>query len=185
VDKKTLKLLDPYDLIIECTDNLETRFLIGAYCHRKRKPLIHTAASGTHAIVKLFLNKPCFSCMYQGKRDTLSCDARTIPPRFVRAIVKEVIAMVRALERRDHSFDTFLNSALRITAKGLIALASHKCRMRRVRHWSEAQATRCESSCALRQRDLPIQRGAHPRAVSHRQQEHDPLPRRQGADQGA
>ncbi|WP_297464697.1 ThiF family adenylyltransferase [Thermococcus sp.] len=40
-------VLDGVDVIVDCLDNFETRFLLDDYAHRKRIPLVHGAVEGT------------------------------------------------------------------------------------------------------------------------------------------
>jgi len=41
------KVLEGVDVIVDCLDNFETRFLLDEYAHRKRIPLVHGAVEGT------------------------------------------------------------------------------------------------------------------------------------------
>jgi len=41
------EVLDGVDVIVDCLDNFETRFLLDDYAHRKRVPLVHGAVEGT------------------------------------------------------------------------------------------------------------------------------------------
>ncbi|MFH1209405.1 MAG: HesA/MoeB/ThiF family protein [archaeon] len=62
------------DLIIDCTDNLETRFLINSYCYNKI-PWIHTAAIKTTGILfNVMPNSPCFECIYQNISSFEKCE---------------------------------------------------------------------------------------------------------------
>jgi molybdopterin/thiamine biosynthesis adenylyltransferase len=44
--KENTQILDDYDLILDCTDNMQTRFIINDYCKEKNKTWIHAAATG-------------------------------------------------------------------------------------------------------------------------------------------
>ncbi len=41
------EVLEGVDIIVDCLDNFETRFLLDEYAHRKRIPLVHGAVEGT------------------------------------------------------------------------------------------------------------------------------------------
>ncbi|MDD4877712.1 MAG: HesA/MoeB/ThiF family protein [Candidatus Nanoarchaeia archaeon] len=55
------------DLILDCTDNLFTRFLINDYCKKNKKPWIYSAVVGTKGMVMNFLpaSKVCFNCIFK------------------------------------------------------------------------------------------------------------------------
>ncbi|MCC7574239.1 HesA/MoeB/ThiF family protein [Candidatus Woesearchaeota archaeon] len=46
LSKSNTKELDDYDLILDCTDNMASRFIINDYCQEKNKTWIHAAATG-------------------------------------------------------------------------------------------------------------------------------------------
>ena len=60
-------LISEYDLIVDGTDNIETRHLINLACVRERKPLISGAISQWEGQISLFdpsNNSPCYSCIF-------------------------------------------------------------------------------------------------------------------------
>ncbi|MFB6180973.1 MAG: ThiF family adenylyltransferase [Candidatus Nanohalobium sp.] len=57
-------LLEDIDLIIDGTDNLETRLLINEYCQREGKPWIYTAALADQGYSMLLKDK-CFNCIFR------------------------------------------------------------------------------------------------------------------------
>ncbi|MCB9362885.1 HesA/MoeB/ThiF family protein [Candidatus Woesearchaeota archaeon] len=64
------------DLFVDCTDNMETRFLINDYCKQQSIPWIHTAAIKDQGSVMLIKPKgPCFNCFMQGKQGEVCDDA--------------------------------------------------------------------------------------------------------------
>jgi adenylyltransferase/sulfurtransferase len=67
-----LKLLDS-DLVIDCTDNLDTRFIIDSYV---QKPWIHTAAIKTIGLVYVVRNS--LSDLYNAKVSEDSCEQHGI-----------------------------------------------------------------------------------------------------------
>src|SRR3989344_2858592 len=74
LDSSSIKILDS-DLVIGCTDNLETRFLIDSYCYRKI-PWIHTAAIRTFGLVYVVNNS--LSDLYHKNISLDSCDEHGI-----------------------------------------------------------------------------------------------------------
>src|SRR3989344_4052260 len=55
--------LSAVDLILDCTDNLQTRFLINHYCRNQSKPWIYAAAIRTEGyIMPIVPGGPCLRC---------------------------------------------------------------------------------------------------------------------------
>jgi molybdopterin/thiamine biosynthesis adenylyltransferase len=59
-----IDLLENADLVMDGTDNLETRLLISEYCQKKQKPWIYTSALGEKGYSMFFQNK-CFNCIFK------------------------------------------------------------------------------------------------------------------------
>ena len=69
------------DLILDCTDNMETRFLINEYSLEKNIPWIFASViSSTGMIFNIIPKKtPCFRCIFQEPEDMLgTCDTEGI-----------------------------------------------------------------------------------------------------------
>lgn len=62
-----IKALDEVDLIIDATDNMETRFLVNEYCQKNDKAWIYTAALAGQGYSMLFDGK-CFNCVFKEVR---------------------------------------------------------------------------------------------------------------------
>ncbi len=64
------------DLVMDCSDNMETRFLINDCCMKARKPWIYIGALGSVGATMNFvaIDNPCFRCIFkdapQGSIDT-------------------------------------------------------------------------------------------------------------------
>ena len=68
-------LLDRTALILDCTDNLEARFLINEHCLDSRIPWIYGAALGWEGYAKVFLpGHACFRCHFKEAANLGSCD---------------------------------------------------------------------------------------------------------------
>ncbi len=61
------KIVDGKDLIIDCTDNMETRFLINDCAMKHSIPWIYTAAIGSKGATMSLLpeDSPCFRCVFK------------------------------------------------------------------------------------------------------------------------
>ncbi len=61
---RNVSLLDGVDLLMDGTDNLETRFLLNEYSKKNGVPWIYTAAIAERGYSMLF-DTECFSCVFQ------------------------------------------------------------------------------------------------------------------------
>ncbi len=55
------------DLVVDCSDNFQTRFAVNAACVARRKPLVSGAAIRMEGQVAVFGNRPgdaCYHCLY-------------------------------------------------------------------------------------------------------------------------
>ena len=68
----TTKIIGHYDVILDGTDNFETRELINQQCVEQRKPLIFGGVSGWEGLVSLFVykNSACFGCVFESSKKT-------------------------------------------------------------------------------------------------------------------
>jgi molybdopterin-synthase adenylyltransferase len=61
------------DLVIDCTDNLATRFLINEYCKKNSIPWIYTAVVGDRGRVLAFTGPVCFRCLFTEAKGLDTC----------------------------------------------------------------------------------------------------------------
>jgi len=60
-----LDSIDQYDIILDCTDNLETKFLINDVSMKYNIPLIHASVFGLEGYISIFTkNTHCYRCLY-------------------------------------------------------------------------------------------------------------------------
>jgi len=79
LDGSSLYLLDGFDLIMDGTDNLKTRFLINDYSIKKGVPWIYSGAIQSRGVVGFFEGKsPCFNCVFEGARDVEKCSTHGV-----------------------------------------------------------------------------------------------------------
>lgn len=63
LNSQNISFLQTADLILDCTDNLQTRFLINDYCKKEKKLWIYAAAIKTSGYVMPILPEgPCLQC---------------------------------------------------------------------------------------------------------------------------
>jgi molybdopterin-synthase adenylyltransferase len=73
LDFENINLLKGYDLIIDCTDNLETRFLINDFCAKFEIPWIYTGIVGDRARVMVINGNYCLRCLYSEVKGLDTC----------------------------------------------------------------------------------------------------------------
>lgn len=71
-DAETLdKLLADIDVVVDCTDNFDSRFLLNRHCKVSRTPLVSAAAIRWEGQVSVFdprqSDAPCYRCLYDDK----------------------------------------------------------------------------------------------------------------------
>lgn len=98
-DEKTLvPLLEKADLVLDCTDNFTTRFLLNRLCFEYKKPLVSGAAIRMEGQLAVFdlrdSDSPCYRCLYSEEHT----DAASCAESGVLAAVVGVIGSWQALE---------------------------------------------------------------------------------------
>ncbi len=75
LDFKSTRILSGADIILDCTDNLETRFLINDYCLKNKKKWIYAAGIRSIGTVMAFSPEgPCFRCVFGNARSSETCE---------------------------------------------------------------------------------------------------------------
>jgi molybdopterin-synthase adenylyltransferase len=86
------------DVVIDASDNYETRFAVNAACVRQRTPLVTGAAVRLEGQVSVFdkreSNSPCYNCLYPQAGE----DEETCSESGVLAPVVGIIGSIQALE---------------------------------------------------------------------------------------
>lgn len=77
--KNIAKLVGVPNVVLDCTDNLETRFLINEYCLKNKIAWIHAAAIRETAQMMAFdfrksSGQPCFACVFGNSAAEGTCD---------------------------------------------------------------------------------------------------------------
>jgi len=74
LNSENIDLLNDADLILDCTDNLKTRFLLNDYCKKNKKPWVYSAAIKTSGYVMPILPEgPCLMCFLK-EANLETCD---------------------------------------------------------------------------------------------------------------
>jgi len=73
LDYENINLLKS-NLILDCTDNLETRFLINEFSIKNKIPFIYSSAIKNQGYVFNILGKPCLKCLLKKSITTETCE---------------------------------------------------------------------------------------------------------------
>lgn len=87
IESSNLELLDDADIIMDGTDNLETRLLIDDYSTKNDVPWVYTAALGERGF-SMYLRDQCFRCIFQRTEPSSSCEEN--------GVLREVSAIASA-----------------------------------------------------------------------------------------
>jgi adenylyltransferase/sulfurtransferase len=86
------------DVVVDCSDNLQTRLQINKYCRQHKVPLVSGAAIRMEAQLSVFDHRlpdsPCYQCLYDGDSElSLSCSESGVIAPLV-----GIIGSMQALE---------------------------------------------------------------------------------------
>lgn len=64
--KNILKLIEPYDIVVDCTDSARTKFLINDACVLAKKPFVHGGILGFSGQLMTYVpdKGPCYRCIF-------------------------------------------------------------------------------------------------------------------------
>ncbi len=69
------KILSDVSLVLDCTDNIDTRLLLNEFCVKKKIPWIHAAAIQEKGSLLNFIpGSPCFKCVFVQVTEAGSCE---------------------------------------------------------------------------------------------------------------
>lgn len=77
INKKNINLIKA-DLVLDCTDNMETRFLLSDYCKKQGMPLVHSAAIKMIGTVFIVHADACLRCIYSNESIVEDCSTAGI-----------------------------------------------------------------------------------------------------------
>lgn len=90
-----IKLLAGFDVVVDCTDNMDSRYVINKFCVKSEKPWVYGSAIRDEGLSSTFApsGKPCFSCLYPRKPKPGS-----IPVCNVEGVISPIIGMIASWE---------------------------------------------------------------------------------------
>ncbi len=101
INYRTIALLKKYDIILDCTDNLYTRFLINEFCKKHNIPWVYAGVIRNHGMVMAIKDKPCFRCLVQETDALDTCEVAGVDQAASFAIAKLQVQEAWKLPRMD------------------------------------------------------------------------------------
>lgn len=76
------------DLILDCTDNIETRNLINEYCRKNKISWIYSGVIGSNGLILNVTGDYCFNCVFDNIKSELlgTCDTKGVLNTIVKVI---------------------------------------------------------------------------------------------------
>lgn len=73
---KNIEVLKDCDLILDCTDNLDTKFLLNEFAVKNKIPLVYGSATKDKGYVfNILPNCPCLNCFLEGSKALITCSS--------------------------------------------------------------------------------------------------------------
>ncbi|MBR9691045.1 thiamine biosynthesis protein MoeB [Candidatus Woesearchaeota archaeon] len=112
------------DIIIDGTDNMETRFLLNEYAKKNKIPFIYGSAAGSIGIVySVIVGSPCLNCILKNAKNHATCENDGIinPATYTVASIQAVEALKILTEKTPSKeiirFDIWKNDFFKIKVK--------------------------------------------------------------------
>jgi len=121
------------DIILDCTDNLQTRFLINDYSLKKNIPWIYCAGITFSATVMPFIpdkNRACFRCVFEKSISNETCDTSGVmaPATFIAASLQSNLAIDILLGKKPTDMLRFNLSNYELTKIKVKKKDCHACK---------------------------------------------------------
>ena len=123
LDYGNVSVLEGSDVVLDCTDNFETRFLINDFCRKQGIPWIYAAAlrdNGTTYCITP--DAPCFRCIFDNHSGPETCDTAGVDGEIVAQIaLMQAGQAIRILLGKPHE-----KLLVRIGPSGMLKLRVRK-----------------------------------------------------------
>ena len=140
ISKKNIDdYLSPYKIILDCTDNFQSRYVINEYCFKKKKILVSAALQNFDLQASVFASwkkgqYPCYNCIFSKASNLVSqsCDEQGIAAPVAgfggvlqaMLTIKLIISSSKKIFQELILFDTFERNFQKIRIK-----RSSKCKV--------------------------------------------------------
>jgi molybdopterin/thiamine biosynthesis adenylyltransferase len=95
--QNALKIIPEYDVILDCTDNLESRYVINDACILLDKPMVHAAVHKYQGQVSVFnyRNGPSYRCLHP---EDVQANQATGPAMGIYSVIPGIIGLMQVNE---------------------------------------------------------------------------------------
>ena len=189
-EEHILQLIEPYDVIVDATDNFEARYLINDACVIKDKPLVYGAIFQTegHLTVFNYKNSPTLRCLFpesEQEADIPSCSdsgaymiaTNIIGTMMANEVIKTILNQEEVLSGKLLSFEA-LSNRIMLTTYYTDKLSKNKShtRFKTVQKAIELTAEAFMAKAQSMDIELIDVRTTAERAIQHIGGKHIPLP---------
>ncbi|MBR9700057.1 hypothetical protein GOV09_06375 [Candidatus Woesearchaeota archaeon] len=102
LNHKNIDILDEAELILDCTDNLYTRYLINDYCRKTGKGWVYSGVIRNHGFVMgIRQGDACFGCVFPDSRSLDTCDTAGVELEAIKKIAKLQVRVVDSILKGD------------------------------------------------------------------------------------
>jgi molybdopterin-synthase adenylyltransferase len=109
LDYSTIEILHEAELVIDCTDNLATRFLINEYCMKNNIPWMYTGVVGDRGRVMAITGDYCFRCFHQEVKGLDTCTTVGVDLDIARQVGKVAVEEAQRILNKNKSRGLWAN----------------------------------------------------------------------------
>lgn len=105
-NENCLKIFKEYDIVLDCSDNLETKFLINDFSSKINIPFVHGSVFGFEGYAAIFLkNFGCYRCLYENYNNISSLNSGIIGQvAGMIGILQSIIAVLFLLNKNKEKY---------------------------------------------------------------------------------
>ena len=99
-EKLAKRVIKGYDIVVDCLDNFQTRFIVNDECISADKPLVHAGAEGLYGQLMTIIpgKSPCLRCIFPDGIRTNTKNNSVEPEKGVIGPIPGVIGSMQAME---------------------------------------------------------------------------------------
>lgn len=104
LSNQNTNILENYDLILDCTDNMKTRHIINEYCKKTKKIWIHAAGSGVKGNILVVDSPEKFSKIFKSNESFDSCEEIGVINTLTTIIASlQVTEAIKIITKKEYS----------------------------------------------------------------------------------
>lgn len=105
-NKNCVEIFKNYDLILDCSDNLETKFLINDFSSKLDIPFIHGSVYGFEGYIAIFSKKyGCYRCLFDNAKNISNLNHGIMGQTAgIIGILQSLIAIIFLLNKNNSNF---------------------------------------------------------------------------------